>query len=185
MKKNLDFLSKNRLIYLFQKNIVKNNKFSKYFIWFEFAEKTRNPDNKKEDFIQYEKDEIFMAVMNRIRTDNLKTEDFQYIEDFEEFRRQVKIHEDVIRKEGIKEGMNKKDYSFVKNLLISTDFSDEKIALLVDVKVDFVKMMRKKYIYMKRGKIPLLLNEMGAIIQWVLTHCAINNTFNGLKPIGL
>ena len=38
---------------------------------------------------------------------------------------------------------------------------------------------------MKRGKIPLLLNEMGAIIQWVLTHCAINNTFNGLKPIGL
>ena len=40
-----------------------------------------------------------MAVINRIRTDNLKSEEFQYIEDFEEFRRQVKIHEDVIRKE--------------------------------------------------------------------------------------
>ena len=49
-----------------------------------------------------------------------------------------------------------------------------------------VRKVKKTYLlYMKRGKIPLLLNEMGAIIQWVLTHCAINNTFNGLKPIGL
>lgn len=138
--KDLDFLSKNRLIYAFQKNIVKNKKYSKYLKWFEFAEKTRNPENKKEDFVTYEKDEIFMAVINRIRTDNLKSEEFQYIEDFEEFRRQVKIHEDVIRKEA----NNEKNSKFVKKLLANTDFSDEKIALLVDVKPDFVKIIRGK-----------------------------------------
>ena len=147
--KNLDFLSKNRLIYAFQKNIVKNSKYSKYLKWFEFAEKTRDPNNKKEDFVKYEKDEIFMAVINRIRTDNLKSEEFQYIDDYEEFRRQVKIHEDVLRKEffseGFKEAMSKKDYSVVKNLLINSDFSDDKIALIVGVKVDFVKKLRKKF----------------------------------------
>lgn len=132
--------SKNRLIYAFQKNIVKNKKYSKYLKWFEFAEKTRNPENKKEDFVTYEKDEIFMAVINRIRTDNLKSEEFQYIDDFEEFRRQVKIHEDVIRKEA----NNEKNSKFVKKLLANTDFSDEKIALLVDVKPDFVKIIRGK-----------------------------------------
>ena len=81
-----------------------------------------------------------MAVINRIRTDNLKSEEFQYIDDFEEFRRQVKIHEDVIRKEA----NNEKNSKFVKKLLANTDFSDEKIALLVDVKPDFVKMIRGK-----------------------------------------
>ena len=81
-----------------------------------------------------------MAVINRIRTDNLKSEEFQYIDDFEEFRRQVKIHEDVIRKEAI----NEKNSKVVKKLLTNTDFSDEKIALLVDVKPDFVKIIRGK-----------------------------------------
>lgn len=48
--KDLDFLPKNRLIYMMQKNIIKNKRYSSYFQWFEFAEKTRNPNNKRGDF---------------------------------------------------------------------------------------------------------------------------------------
>ena len=45
--KKLDFLQKNKLIYAFQPNIVKNKKYSKYFACFEFAEKTRDRFNEK------------------------------------------------------------------------------------------------------------------------------------------
>ena len=41
-KKGLKFLQKNRLIFAFQKNVVKNKKFTKYLAWFTLAEKTRN-----------------------------------------------------------------------------------------------------------------------------------------------
>jgi len=41
--KDLDFLSKNRLIFLLQKNIVKNKTDAKYRKWFEFAQKTKTP----------------------------------------------------------------------------------------------------------------------------------------------
>ena len=56
--KRLDFLQKNRLIYAFQKNIVKNSKkagskYHKYLNWFEFAEKTKNKLNEKSDFLKY------------------------------------------------------------------------------------------------------------------------------------
>ncbi len=131
-------MPKNRLIYAFQKNIVKNKKFSKYFKWFELAEKSRNKNNRKEDFINFEEDKILMAVINRIRTDNLKTEEFQYIEDYEEFRCQVKIHDEVIRKETD----YKNKVTFVTNLIKNTDFTDEQIALLVGANTDFVKKIR-------------------------------------------
>ena len=38
--KGLRFLQKNRFIFVFQKNIVKNKKYSKYLPWFTLAEKT-------------------------------------------------------------------------------------------------------------------------------------------------
>ena len=50
--KGIDFLAKNRLIYIFQKNVVKNKKISKYFDWFELAEKTKDKDNEENDFIK-------------------------------------------------------------------------------------------------------------------------------------
>ena len=56
--KELDFLSKNPLIFVQQKNIVKNKTNAKYSKWFEFAEKTKNPDNKEEDFLEYMDDEL-------------------------------------------------------------------------------------------------------------------------------
>ena len=80
--KDLNFLSKNKLIYAFQKNIVKNKKYSPYFEWFEFAEKTLDKKNTKKDFVKYEKNEIFMAVIQRINKETLLSDDFTYITDW-------------------------------------------------------------------------------------------------------
>ncbi len=109
--KDLDFLSKNRLIFLLQKNIVKNKTNAKYRKWFEFAEKTKNPDNKEEDFLEYMDDDIFCEIMKRINKKELTEDDFFYIEnektiweEVERFERQ--IYEDG-RKKGIKEGKEK------------------------------------------------------------------------------
>lgn len=141
--KNLDFLAKNRLIYIFQKNIVKNKKYSPYFQWFDFAEKTKNKNNKKEDFVEFEKNKSIMLAINRLRTDKLKSEEFQYIDDFEKFRLQVEIHDEVIRKEGRQEGRQEGIEIGIQNLMLNSDFSDEKIANLMNVDVSFVKKIRQ------------------------------------------
>jgi hypothetical protein len=73
--KGLDFLSQNRLIFAFQKNIVKNQKLKKYVRWFIFAEKTRNKDNEEADFDAFKNDETFMAVMERIQVTKLNQEE--------------------------------------------------------------------------------------------------------------
>ena len=87
--KDLDFLSKNRLIFLLQKNIVKNKTDAKYRKWFEFAQKTKNPDNKKEDFLEYMDDEIFCEIMKRLDKKELTEDDYNYI------RKEIEIGEAV------------------------------------------------------------------------------------------
>ena len=81
--KSLDFLSKNRMIYAFQKNIVHNKKYKKYFRWFEFAEKTRNKDNIEEDFDAYKDDKIFMEVMERLQTNKFEYEELSALDALE------------------------------------------------------------------------------------------------------
>ncbi len=108
--KRLDFLQKNRLIYAFQKNIVSNNKkndneYHKYIDWFELAEKTKNKKNQKSDFIKYEKDEIFAELIRRICNDTLTTEDYTYIDNYEQFTQRVKRYDKVIYQEGREEGV--------------------------------------------------------------------------------
>jgi hypothetical protein len=44
---------------------------AKYSKLFEFAEKTKNPDNKEEDFLEYMDDEIFCEIMKRINKNSL------------------------------------------------------------------------------------------------------------------
>jgi hypothetical protein len=83
--RQLNFLQENKLIYAFQKNIVKDSKTEKYFRWFQFAEKSRNLDNKKEDFNEFLNDDIFMEVISRLDKKTLVGEDFEYITDYEEF----------------------------------------------------------------------------------------------------
>lgn len=102
--KQIDFLSKNKLVYIFQKNIVKNNKSSKYFPWFDFAEKTKNENNMKGDFEKYETHKIFKEIMKRINREVLQEEDFQYITDYAIFREGFRVHEESIYNNAWREG---------------------------------------------------------------------------------
>ena len=102
--KELDFLPQNRLIYAFQKNIVKNKKYSKYFKWFDLAEKTANKNNTKEDFVLYEKDEVLMKVIRRINMETLKPYESDYIDDYNETLKEIELWNKTMRDEGMREG---------------------------------------------------------------------------------
>jgi Skp family chaperone for outer membrane proteins len=81
--KGLDFFAQNRIIYIFQKNIVKNKRIDlPYYRWFDFAQMSRNPNNKEEDFTQYKKDKDMAEVISRLRKDKLTPEEFKYVSDF-------------------------------------------------------------------------------------------------------
>ncbi len=111
--KELGFLGKNRLVFALQQNIVTNKKLEKYARWFEFAEKTRHENNKKEDFQEYAEDEIFLEMMKRLNREDLKEEDIVYIEREKEFWEGVERFERGIyneafgigHKQGIKQGL--------------------------------------------------------------------------------
>ena len=81
--KELDFLPQNRLIFAFQKNIIKNPNFYKYRIWFEFAEATKNEHNVEQDFEKFKKDKTIMAVLERLKTDNFQEEDKSILAEWE------------------------------------------------------------------------------------------------------
>ena len=102
--KELDFLSKNRLIFMLQKNIVKSKTNAKYRKWFDFAAKTKNPNNKEEDFREYMDDEIFCEMMRRLEKEKLNEDDFLYIENETEVREEVERFERQIFEDGLKYG---------------------------------------------------------------------------------
>lgn len=79
--KDLDFFSQNRLIYAFQRNIIANKLITEYFKWFNLAHKSRNKNNKEEDFSQFNDDDIMAEVIKRIKTDNLTTEEYKFVSD--------------------------------------------------------------------------------------------------------
>ena len=84
--KGLDFFTQNRLIYIFQKNIVKKtNSILPYFKWFDFANISRNPDNKEEDFLKFKDDKDMVEVINRLRKDKLTSEEFKYVSDIQSY----------------------------------------------------------------------------------------------------
>ncbi|MEI6140622.1 MAG: hypothetical protein WCP85_15240, partial [Mariniphaga sp.] len=103
----LDFLQKNKLIYAFQPNIIKNKKFSKYLPWFELADKTRNKLNEKGWFDEYLKDQIFVEIIKRINTDTFVQSDWEYINKNEDFREKARRFEQVYIDEGIELGIEK------------------------------------------------------------------------------
>ncbi len=103
--RKLDFLRKNRLIYAFQKNIVRNKKFARYYNWFELAEKTRNRLNEKADFLKFAEDEIFAEIIRRINRETLKEDDYTYIDDYEKFIERVRRYDKGIFQEGVEEGI--------------------------------------------------------------------------------
>jgi hypothetical protein len=101
--KNLDFLSTNRLVYMFQPNIIRNQKVNKSFPWFEFAAKTKNPKNVAADFKKYIKDPIFVEVMEKLKTSVFNDDDFEYVTDFEAYEVGVQNYNDSIRREAIRD----------------------------------------------------------------------------------
>lgn len=102
--KNLDFLPKNRLIFAFQKNIVRNTHVEKYDRWFTFAEKSKNKKNVKDDFLDYQEDEIFAEIIRRLSKDALSEDDLTYIETERQAWEEFSRLERGIRESGYKEG---------------------------------------------------------------------------------
>jgi len=134
--KKLDFLQKNKLIYTFQPNIVKNQKYSKYLGWFELAEKTRNKLNEKDWFDKYMKDEIFAEIIKRISTETFEQSDWEYVNDYEKFTEQVKRFEQVIYDEGITDERYKTAKRMKKN-----GEPINKIAEYTDLPVDEIEKL--------------------------------------------
>ncbi len=80
--KELDFFTQNRMIYVFQKNIIKNKRIDlPYFKWFDVANISRNPNNTEEDFSKYKSDKEMAEVISRIRKDKLPPDEFKYVSD--------------------------------------------------------------------------------------------------------
>ncbi len=79
--KDLGFFSENRLIYAFQKNIITNKLITKYFKWFDFASKSRNFNNIKEDFSHFNNDDIMAEVIKRLKRERLPLEEYKFVSD--------------------------------------------------------------------------------------------------------
>lgn len=86
--KDIHFLSENKLVFMFQKNIVnnlKNNRSQvKYSKWFDFALKTKNKDNIVADFKEFAADSVFTEIIIRLRKDDLTKDDIEYLESEDE-----------------------------------------------------------------------------------------------------
>ena len=94
--KDLDFLSKNKLSFALQKNIVaninKNKENPKYAPWFALAAKSRNEKNSEEDFTEFETDKFkdtYIRVKKRICKTELTDEELDYITDEAEHQREI------------------------------------------------------------------------------------------------
>ena len=150
--KELDFLLKNRLVFMLQKNIVQNKTDAKYRRWFEFAQKTKNPDNREEDFREYMEDEIFCEIIKRINKKELSEDDFQYIENETTIREEVdrfegQIYEDG-REDGRVEGMEtgkeqgkKENAADVAVKLKAKGFDDDIIAEVTGLSLEEISLL--------------------------------------------
>lgn len=105
--KNLDFLSTNRLIFAFQKNIVNNRQSVHYDRWFRFAEKTKNMNNTPKDFVEFQEDAIFAEIMRRLNKDGLTDDDLRYIEHEQETWEEVNRLEQGYYNNGLRDGRRK------------------------------------------------------------------------------
>ncbi len=141
--KNLDFLRKNRLVFMFQENIIKDDKFPNYHRWFEFAEKTRHKNNKKTDFIKFRKEDLFQDIMRIIGKDALNKDDLNYIETEEEH---IKLVSKALRderesgfEEGFEEGFEMSVISLFKKGKTEDDISE-----WLDIPVEKVRFILEK-----------------------------------------
>ncbi len=127
--KNTQFLAQNKLIFAFQRNIVKQTKLDPYVSWFKFAEKTRNENNTADDFEEYAQDEIFAEIIRRINTTSLESYDFVYIKDFKDYAEGFKRLQEGLKEEGREEGREEKS----KELAISWHKKGKSIELISEL----------------------------------------------------
>jgi len=98
--KDLHFLQKNQLVYVFQKNVVKNKKYTKYFPWFELAEKTLKKISDKFAYSEYETDTILREVVRRLKIEIENPEEIKYIDDYTDYIDSVRRYDDGVLREG-------------------------------------------------------------------------------------
>ncbi len=134
--KKLDFLQKNKLIYAFQPNIVRNQKYSKYLDWFELAEKTRNKLNEKAWFDKYMKDEIFAEIIKRISTETFDQSDWDYVNNQESFIEKVKRFEQVF----IDEGNLDRQIATAKRMKLK-GYNNSEISEISDLPIDEIEKL--------------------------------------------
>ena len=79
--RELDFLQENKMIYVFQKQVIKNKNKEKYFKWFDFADKSKKKNNKISDFPNY-KDKIFKKLMHILSSKFAPEEDLNEIKNY-------------------------------------------------------------------------------------------------------
>ena len=82
--RNLDFLPKNQLIFLFQKNILKNQFNHPLFRWIKFAFLTEQGNNVKEDFKEFENHKNFKEMMRVLNIEALTDDEVDMVESFQE-----------------------------------------------------------------------------------------------------
>ena len=92
-------MQENKLIYAFQKNIVKNAKYTKYYEWFEFAERSLKKDNTEADFEKYNNRDVFLEMMHRLKAGTMTNEDADLIVLYNEFIHTVDDLEEAIKQE--------------------------------------------------------------------------------------
>ncbi len=95
--KEFDFLQKNKLIFAFQKNIVKNKRYKKYYAWFELAQKTLKKVSDKFEFSEYEKDDILSEVVRRLKKQLENPDEIKYIEERTEYIEKIQRYEDGLK----------------------------------------------------------------------------------------
>jgi len=98
--KDLHFLQKNQLVYVFQKNVVKNKKYTKYFPWFELAEKTLKKISDKFAYSEYETDTILREVVRRLKIEIENPEEIKYIDDYTDYIDSVRRYDEGVLREG-------------------------------------------------------------------------------------
>ena len=127
-KKNrdLDFLQKNKMIYIFQKQVLRNKKNKKYFDWFDFANKSKNKENKNSDFSNYQKKGVFKELMRILSSKFVSEEELNeaknYCDNYEAYVEQtnnfIKKNYNEIRSEFLEEAKERETIIAIKEEII-------------------------------------------------------------------
>ncbi len=152
--KEINFLPKNKLIFMFQKNIVENfeiakakatieskeeTELTKYSRWFDFAQKTLKKDNSKKDFLEYKDDILFKEIMRRLDQSELTELDKQYINDQRLMWSKIGKYGKDFFDDGKKVGIEKGKIEGEKVGIEKGKIEGEKVGMIKGEKVGMIK----------------------------------------------